>query len=625
MDRDFEKALDESRAALVRIAKQYAGANDWQDLLQEMSVALWRGLPRFDGRARLSTCVYRVAINIGPSTNWTDRFDNWRTRAMIDSMRVSMTRTAGLGLIAAGLLLAAGARAEAFDAQAWIDEQVRGNETLSISAARVVKGDVAYFRAGPVNADAEATVDAATRYQIGSLTKAFTHLLLAEMVALGEVDYDTTVADLIGNRVEFANANVGRITLLELATHTSGLPRLPANLAFDEPADPYAGYDEEDLLAAIASARHRQPLGDHYAYSNFGVGLLGYLLGRVDGDGYAPALTRRVLAPMALADTELDPENRRASGFSGGEVVRDWTFDAIAGAGALWSSAEDLVRVARVMLGSQDNPLEHSLDADREVIEPDSNGYAVTRVWHVAESPDGPIYWHNGGTGGFRSFFGFRSATDEAIILLVSGRADPTEAGMRWLDASPARANEPDLDTIVTGQYELDGGAGIGVFERNGKIMAQLAGQSAQQVTAVGDGWYAYDVADASLRFINEGGAVTAVELVQHGLVQRAERVGDRAEVLTRAEVSLTRNALREFVGEYAINANAKFTIRLADDSLEAKLTGQQFLPIHAKGDDVFFYKIVDAELHFERDDTGKVAALVLHQGGVRQRAERIN
>ena len=63
MDYDFEKTLDDNRASLVRIAKQYAGANDWQDLLQEMSVALWRGLPQFDGRARLSTWVYRVAIN----------------------------------------------------------------------------------------------------------------------------------------------------------------------------------------------------------------------------------------------------------------------------------------------------------------------------------------------------------------------------------------------------------------------------------------------------------------------------------------------------------------------------------------------------------------------------------
>jgi len=543
---------------------------------------------------------------------------------MIDSMKTTI-RTASLGLIAAGPLLSGGARADGADPQAWIDAQVDGSETLSISAARVSKGDAAYFGAGPADSDAQTPADVATRYQIGSLTKAFTHLLLAEMAAVGAVGYDTTVADLIGERVEFANPDVGRITLLELATHTSGLPRLPANLAFDEPADPYAGYGEDDLLAAIASARHKQPLGDHYAYSNFGAGLLGYLLGRVDGGGYAGALTERVLGPLGLAATGFDPADRRAAGFSDGEVVPDWTFDAMAGAGALWSSAEDLVRLARIMLGILDNRLEHALDADREVIEPAANGYAVTRVWHVAESPDGPVYWHNGGTSGFQSFFGFRPATDEAVVLLVSGKADATEAGMRWLDAGPGDAPEPAIDTSVTGQYGLVGGAGLGVFARDGNIMAQLAGQSAHPVTAVGDGWYTHDVFDASLRFIREGGAVVAVELVQNGLVQRAERVGDTAEAATRAEVSLNEEALREFIGEYALNPNTKFTIRLAGDRLEAKLTGQQFLPIHARGDDVFFYKVVDAELHFERDEAGEVDALVLHQGGIRQRAERID
>ena len=379
---------------------------------------------------------------------------------MIDSMKTTI-RTASLGLIAAGPLLSGGAPADAADPQAWIDEQVGGNETLSISAARVSTGDAAYFGAGPADADAQTPADVATRYQIGSLTKAFTHLLLAEMAAVGAVGYDTTVADLrarakitshfriplarrlrpllgreilnvspatlavslgrrnhirrttgranrevifaralIGERVEFANPDVGRITLLELATHTSGLPRLPANLAFDEPADPYAGYGEGDLLAAIASARHKQPLGDYYAYSNFGAGLLGYLLGRVDGGGYPRALTERVLGPLGLAAAGFDPADRRAAGFSGGEVVPDWTFDAMAGAGALWSSAEDLVRLARIMLGLSEHRLEHALDADREVIEPAANGYAVTRVWHVAESPDGAVYWHNGGTSG---------------------------------------------------------------------------------------------------------------------------------------------------------------------------------------------------------------------------------
>lgn len=532
-------------------------------------------------------------------------------------------RAAGRSALVA-LALGFSAVAGAFEPQAWIDERVRDDAVLSVSAAHVVGDGVEYFAAGPVAPDAQEPAGARTRYQIGSLTKAFTHLLLAEMVADGVVGYDTTVDDLLGERVDFANPDVGAITLRELATHSAGLPRLPANLSIDDPADPYAGYGEAELLAAVASARERQPLGDHYAYSNFGAGLLGYLLGVAHGSDYAGALSERVLEPLGLAATGFDPEGRRAAGFSGGEVVADWSFDALAGAGALWSSAEDLVELARAMLEVGERPLGYRWNKDRAVVGAGANGFPVTRVWHVAASSNGPVYWHNGGTGGFGSFFGFRPGTDEAVVLLVSGDADPTRAGLNWLDAGPKDSTDAAIDESVTGQYRLEGGPGIGVFERDGKLIVQVAGQSAQPVTRVGNDWYSYDNFDVSVRFQRETGDVTGLELVQQGRIEQAARVADTAEVLGRSEVSLGAENLQEYVGEYAINPNAKFTIRRADGGLEARLTGQSFLPIYAKGDDVFFYKAVDAELHFERGDNGKVEALVLHQAGMRQRAQRL-
>lgn len=523
------------------------------------------------------------------------------------------------------LAVAAGPCAAAdFDPQAWINEQVVTSETLSISAARVSPDGVRRFHAGPLRPGEDSTVDATTRYQIGSLTKVFTNLLLAELAAAGEVGYDTTVAGLLGDRIEFANPAVGDITLLQLATHTGGLPRLPANLPMSNPEDPYADYDGDDLLATLGMTRAKQPLGNHYAYSNFGAGLLGYLLGQVHGDGYEPALSARVLEPMGLVATGFDPQEDRAAGYADGQVVPDWTFDALAGAGALWSNTADLVRLARIQLGAEPNLLAHPLEQDRVVVESDAGSYSVTRVWHVADSEAGPVFWHNGGTGGFRSFFGFRPATGEAVSVLVSGVADPTRAGLAWLDAEGGDVPVVDMDEAVLGQYALAPGVGIGVYERDGNLVAQLSGQAAHPVTAIGEDWYALDVADASLHFVRDGGAVKAVELVQNGMVQRAEKVAEQAEVTSKREVSVSRERLQEYTGEYEINPNAKFTIRLGEERLEAKLTGQPFLPIYAGDDDVFFYKAVDAELHFERDEEGAIEALVLHQGGIRQRAEQV-
>ncbi|MEJ2274245.1 MAG: serine hydrolase [Woeseiaceae bacterium] len=459
--------------------------------------------------------------------------------------------------------------ADDFDIEDWIDEQVGSGAVLSVTAMHVDGGEVIPYGGGETAPDSGESPDANTQFEIGSITKAFTNLLLAEMVARDAVSYETTIGELLGDDFTFANDAVGGITLLQLATHTSGLPRLPANLAPTDQLDPYRGYDEEALLEGIAGARDKQPLGNHYAYSNFGVGLLGYLLGQVQGDGYSGAF-------------------------------------------------------ATILLGEADNPLAHDLQADRKIVAP-AGGFDITRVWHVGDSPDGKIFWHNGGTGGFWSFFGFRPATNEAVAILVSGDTEATGVGLRWLGFEPGQPPAADNDRSLLGQYNLNANFGIGVYEMDGRLVAQASGQMPLGLQEVGDDWYAMDVADASLHFLRENGKVVALELAQNGMLQRAEKSSDTAAALTKESVGKSRDALAAYVGEYPLNPSVKFTIRLAEEHLEAMLTGQPFFPIFPQGGDKFFYKVVDAELHFERDEHGDVDAVVLHQGGIVQRAEKAN
>ena len=515
------------------------------------------------------------------------------------------------------------AQAAEFDMQGWIDEQVDAGAVFAATAMRLQDGEVTYYGGGRLVPGGDTIPDQATQFEIGSLTKAFSNLLLAEMVENKEVAYDTTIGELLGSDFAFANDAVAEITLLQLATHTSGLPRLPANLAPTDQLDPYKGYDEEALLAGIATARDKQPLGNHYAYSNFGVGLLGYLLGRVHGEGYEAALTERVIEPLGLGATGFERAEESATASRGGRAVKDWTLDALAGAGALRSTTGDLARFARAMLGEIDGALAHDLEADRTIVSA-AGGFDVTRVWHVGGSPDGKIFWHNGGTGGFWSFFGFKPATHEAVAILISGDPDATGLGLRWLGFESPRPPAGDIDASILGQYDLNPNFGIGVYARNGVLVAQASGQMPLGLHRIDDDWYAMEVADASLHFIRDGGDVVALELAQNSMLQRAAKTSDTAAALTRKEVDIARDDLVAFVGEYALNPAVKFTIRLGDETLEAMLTGQPFFPVFAKGDDKFFYKVVDAELHFERDEDGKVNALVLHQGGIVQRAEKI-
>ena len=219
------------------------------------------------------------------------------------------------------IAIASWAHADEFDMQAWIDEQVDAGAVLAVTAMRLEDGKATYFGGGSLAPGTDTVPDEATQFEIGSITKAFTNLLLAEMVERDRVSYDTTIGELLGNDVEFANGAIADITLLQLATHTSGLPRLPANLAPTDQLDPYEQYDEAALLQGVAAARDKQPLGHHYAYSNFGVGLLGYLLGRVQGGGYEDAVSELVFDPLGLGATGFNRADHSATAFRGGQAV----------------------------------------------------------------------------------------------------------------------------------------------------------------------------------------------------------------------------------------------------------------------------------------------------------------
>ncbi|MEO1595483.1 MAG: serine hydrolase domain-containing protein [Pseudomonadota bacterium] len=526
----------------------------------------------------------------------------------------------------ATLALGPARASEDIDIARWVTDGVDSGEAMAIAAAWYDGSEVRRAHAGALGGDTDAMPDAQTQFQIGSISKVYTNLLLAEMVARGKVGYDTTVAELTGDTQQFRNEAVGEITLEALATHTSGLPRMPANFRPSDPGDPFASYTAAQLSQGLNIARAKQPLGDHYAYSNLGVGLLGYLLGEAHGGGYTVALEAYVLGPLGAERTGMTASGKRASASSGGEVVPDWQFDALAGAGALWGTTTDLLALAAVMRGNTDNPFQSAIE---DLLAPTgftAGSFSVTRVWHTAPAGDATIYWHNGRTNGFGSFVGVRSDDGRAIALLVSGDGDPTRIGLQWLGYERPESAPTAYDASLFGTYELNPNVQVRVIEREGQLTGQVSGQPPLPLTPLDDDWYTVDTFDASFRVVREAGEVVALELVQNSVVQVAKKISNEVvETPEPVEVALEDEALDAFVGQFAMMAApVTFTVRRREGGLEVQLTGQPFFPVFAKGDDVFFYKVVEAELHFERDEAGSVNALMLHQGGIRQRATRV-
>ena len=209
------------------------------------------------------------------------------------------------------------------------------------SGTRIVAyGKLAKDDARPLNGD--------TVFEIGSITKVFTALLLEDMAQRGEVKLDDPIAKYLPEGVKAPQRNGKEITLAELATHTSGLPRMPNNFSPKDAANPYADYSADKLYAFLNSYQLPRDPGEKWEYSNLATGLLGHLLSLVAGKDYETLVVSRIAPPLGMASTRitLTPEmkERMAAGYNASlEPARLWDFLALAGAGALRSTANDLI------------------------------------------------------------------------------------------------------------------------------------------------------------------------------------------------------------------------------------------------------------------------------------------
>ena len=515
--------------------------------------------------------------------------------------------------------------------EAWLKKQEMGGDALGISV-QWQRGE----ESGALTLGQEMVwgaeekgdpVDGQTRFEIGSITKVLTHLLLAKSIAEGKVKDDTPLADLLGSDFPFAQPEVGKITLRELATHSSGLPRVPANMLPLDALDPYKGFGDPALMNCLRDVRSKQPLQKGYAYSNLGVGLLGHLLGKVHGGDYRSTVIEQVLKPLGMTRSDFTDKDVMA-GFQNGEPLPIWHIeDALAGAGGLYSCTDDLMRLGRWGLNASSSQVSLKVDAPRmlKIVGEASGGIQITPVWHVATSEEGPIYFHSGGTGGQRSFLGFRPDSGQVIALLVSSAViDPTNIGLKWLGSITRKVKRPPIDTTLIGHYRLTDAVTIEIAKVGDRLTGQLTGQFPFVLEPISKDWYALIVADASLHFLRKDENVIALELIQFGISQRADRMKKPPAGEGKNEsILLSEKELDEYVGKYRFSGQLIFSVKRNGRSLNVQLTGQQAIPVYAREKDIFFYKVVVAEIHFYRDSDGKVGGLVLHQNGIKMDAKR--
>lgn len=274
---------------------------------------------------------------------------------------------------------------------------------------------------------------AQTLFEYGSITKAMTGVILAHLAQEGALDLDASINTLLPSHLQ--DPKWERITPTHLATHTSGLPRLPASLSpwwvllQGNLTDPYAHVDQARFEQAIADA---SPAADPPApedYSNFGFALLGYLLAQVEGTEYAELMADRLFAPLGMETAQVNgwssqqiapPLNRN------GSPGHHWQLNAFAGAGGVRASAEDGLAFLAASLAAcaGSAPLDRANCAAQQSTgvatgQRSEMGLGWVRTTVAEADPSANlVIWHNGGTGGFTTFLGFNPATGMGLVLL---------------------------------------------------------------------------------------------------------------------------------------------------------------------------------------------------------------
>ena len=289
------------------------------------------------------------------------------------------------------------------------------------------------------------SLDGNTVFEIGSITKVFTSTLLADMVARHLVTLDDPVAKYLPANLRVPSRNGRSITLLDLATQHSGLPRLPDNMKPADPDNPYADYTREQMYEFLSRYELPRDPGETFEYSNLGVGLLGDALSLRAGTSYEALVIDRILAPLGMRDTRitLTPvmQSRLAHGYDArGYATKNWDLPALAGAGALRSTANDMLRFAAAALGAPGTPPAVAAalaDAERPRRDLGNDGKAQIGLnWFTARGGSVEIVWHNGGTGGYRSFLGLDKARRRAVVVLTNSAVGVDDVGRHLLDAS---------------------------------------------------------------------------------------------------------------------------------------------------------------------------------------------
>jgi len=304
-----------------------------------------------------------------------------------------------------------------------IRDNVDNGKHQSIFVGMIDENNMEYFYYG-VTAPYEKPIDENTLFEIGSVTKVFTALILADMIKKGEISLNDSIDKFLPEEVNTPSQNGRTITILDLATHSSGLPRWPDGFPIWNMNEQYE-YDREEMYDYLSNVELSREIGSQYEYSNFGVSLLGHILSLQSGQSYEELLKERVLDTFGMENTCVKNCDSLRDRFSKPHFI--WfpvnevnLSEDMVGAGEIRSSGNDMLTFLSYAMGLKDSDLKDSFQLTQKVNRQIDGNLSIGLAWHILQKYDRMIIFHNGATNGFSSFVGFDPESNQGVVVLTN-------------------------------------------------------------------------------------------------------------------------------------------------------------------------------------------------------------
>lgn len=379
-------------------------------------------------------------------------------------------------------------------------------------------------------------------FEIGSVTKTFTGLLLAIADEKGEARLDDPIEKFLPDGIKLRDSVGMPIRLVDLATHRSGLPRLATNMQPKDPKNPYADYTEQDLLDFLKTFTATRVRNAQYEYSNIGFGLLGYVLTRAaTAASFEDLLTSRILQPLKLTSTTSDPkrfhERLTQPHDTNGRPTTPWDLPAAhAAAGAIRSTAGDMGRYVEAIAGLKTSPLTSAIGLATTTREQGPGRInPIGLAWTSLPFDKREIMNHDGGTFGSSSSLMVDRAGREGVFIVANSFTRLTDIALHLMDSRHSLLPREfpkvvsvgaDLLSRYAGTYKLNDQMNITILVNGDKITAQATGQGEFEIFSESELRFFAKVAPIVLTFGEmSGGKARSFVLEQGGSKLTARRI----------------------------------------------------------------------------------------------------